>query len=113
MPVDWTDDPDSRVHILATACADLRGIWHLGSALARGCVPLPARAASGRPSPLGRQVVTFLLIGAASTLAYLLLCLALQDITTARLTSAAHGWTARRVSARHLRLRRICNLLRR
>jgi hypothetical protein len=26
VPVDWTDDPDSRVSILPTACADLRGL---------------------------------------------------------------------------------------
>jgi len=89
VPVDWTDDPDSRVDILATAWADLRGIGRLGFALAHGRVPLPAHAASGRrPSP-GRQLVTFLLIGVASTLAYLMLYLALRDITAAQLANAA------------------------
>jgi glycosyltransferase involved in cell wall biosynthesis len=29
VPVDWVDDPDSRVDILATAAADLRGVWRL------------------------------------------------------------------------------------
>ncbi len=38
VPVDWVDDPDSRVDILATAVADLRGIARLGGALARGPV---------------------------------------------------------------------------
>ena len=89
VPVDWTDDADSRVDILATAWADLRGIGRLGLALARGRVPLPARAACGRRSSLGRQVVTFFLIGVASTLAYLLLYLTLRDITTAQLANAA------------------------
>ncbi len=29
VPVDWVDDPDSRVAIASTALADLRGIWRL------------------------------------------------------------------------------------
>ena len=29
VPVDWVDDPDSRVDVVATALADLRGIWRL------------------------------------------------------------------------------------
>jgi glycosyltransferase involved in cell wall biosynthesis len=40
VPVDWVDDPDSRVDILATAAADLRGMARLGRALALGTLPL-------------------------------------------------------------------------
>jgi glycosyltransferase involved in cell wall biosynthesis len=29
VPVDWVDDPDSRVAIVPTATADLRGVWRL------------------------------------------------------------------------------------
>jgi len=29
VPVDWTDDPDSRVAIMPTAIEDLRGVWRL------------------------------------------------------------------------------------
>jgi glycosyltransferase involved in cell wall biosynthesis len=29
VPVDWTDDPDSRVAIVRTALDDLRGVWRL------------------------------------------------------------------------------------
>ena len=29
IPVDWVDDPDTRVDIPSTAIADLRGIWRL------------------------------------------------------------------------------------
>lgn len=29
VPVDWTDDPDTRVRIFATALEDLRGIWRV------------------------------------------------------------------------------------
>ncbi|SOD83525.1 Glycosyl transferase family 2 [Streptomyces sp. Ag109_G2-15] len=36
VPVDWVDDPDSRVDILATALADLRGIARMRRARAHG-----------------------------------------------------------------------------
>jgi glycosyltransferase involved in cell wall biosynthesis len=36
VPVDWTDSPDSRVKIVATALADLRGIWRLRWGLLTG-----------------------------------------------------------------------------
>ena len=29
VPVDWTDDPDSRVAIVRTALDDLKGVWRL------------------------------------------------------------------------------------
>jgi glycosyltransferase involved in cell wall biosynthesis len=29
VPVDWIDDPDSRVDIVATAMADLKGVWRM------------------------------------------------------------------------------------
>ncbi|WP_428966912.1 glycosyltransferase [Micromonospora fluostatini] len=87
VPVDWVDDPDSRVDIVATALADLRGIGRLGRALLTGALPLARlRAQLGR-APLGRpptpvpaglpgQLVRFAAVGVASTLAYLLLYLA-------------------------------------
>ncbi|HXH96726.1 MAG TPA: dolichyl-phosphate beta-glucosyltransferase, partial [Gaiellaceae bacterium] len=40
VPVDWTDDPDSRVDIVSTALADLRGVARLGRDLARGRIPI-------------------------------------------------------------------------
>src|SRR6478752_1881626 len=40
VPVDWIDDPDSRVDLMATAVADLRGIARVGRALAGGRLPL-------------------------------------------------------------------------
>jgi hypothetical protein len=42
VPVDWVDDPDSRVDIVATATADLKGVLRVGRALATGRLPLPA-----------------------------------------------------------------------
>src|SRR5256884_1895362 len=48
VPVDWTDDPDSRVDVVATAIEDLRGVWRLS-----------------------RQLRSFAAIGILSTLAYI------------------------------------------
>jgi putative flippase GtrA len=90
VPVDWIDDPDSRVHIVDTALEDIRGIIRLGRAFARGRIPLhdlriqlghapPAVEPPGVPVGLLRQLVRFATIGVFSTLAYILLFLALRD----------------------------------
>ncbi|GAA4003844.1 bifunctional glycosyltransferase family 2/GtrA family protein [Allokutzneria multivorans] len=76
VPVDWVDDPDSRVDIVATAIADLKGVARLAKGLATGSLkitgigrePLP-----GFPPKLANQAVRFAAVGIASTLAYLLL----------------------------------------
>ena len=41
IPVDWVDDLDSRVDIIATALADLRGMARLGVGFARGSIQVP------------------------------------------------------------------------
>ena len=41
IPVDWIDDLDSRVDVVATALADLRGMVRLGSGFARGTIKVP------------------------------------------------------------------------
>jgi len=86
VPVDWVDDPDSRVDVLATALADVRGIARVGRALAGGRLPLhTVRSQLGRapltppdevPATLTRQLVRFATIGVASTVAYLALFVA-------------------------------------
>jgi glycosyltransferase involved in cell wall biosynthesis len=63
VPVDWVDDPDSRVDIVSTAIADLKGVWRLG---------------------LRSQLVRFLVIGVGSTLAYLALYALLRISMTAQ-----------------------------
>lgn len=99
VPVDWVDDPDSRVDIVATAAADVRGIIRLGSALIRGRLPLAdVRAALGRgtaPSPttgvspsLFKQVLRFGVIGIASTVAYLLLFLMFSSVVGSQVANA-------------------------
>src|SRR6202158_3702244 len=50
VPVDWVDDPDSRVDIVATATADLKGVARLLSGFATGSIPVNMIAAQ-----LGKQ----------------------------------------------------------
>jgi putative flippase GtrA len=80
VPVDWVDDPDSRVDIVSTAVADLKGIARLVRALGAGRLPLATlREQLGRnplpvagvPAGLTGQLLRFGAIGVASTLAYL------------------------------------------
>ncbi|MEU6343970.1 bifunctional glycosyltransferase family 2/GtrA family protein [Streptomyces sp. NPDC046977] len=82
VPVDWVDDPDSRVHILSTALADLRGIARIGRALAAGRLPLAAlrrsAAETGPPGGLPAQLLRFAAVGVVSTAGYLLLYAALR-----------------------------------
>jgi putative flippase GtrA len=127
VPVDWVDDPDSRVHIIPTAIADLKGIARLARALATGALPLAQlRAQLGRapltvagvPAGLPRQVVRFAAIGVVSTLAYLALFAGLRTglgaqpanalalVVTAVANTTANrrltfGITGRRHVARH------------
>ena len=90
IPVDWTDDLDSRVDIIATALADLRGMARLGMGFARGSikVPLlrgPGPRAGGRHSRnLPLQIARFTVIGVASTIAYVVLFLLLRTIMSAQ-----------------------------
>jgi putative flippase GtrA len=82
VPVDWVDDPDSRVDILATAISDLKGVARLTRGLSAGSIPLDAVAAHARTPrravTLPRQVMRFAAIGVVSTLAYLALYVALR-----------------------------------
>jgi len=67
VPVDWVDDPDSRVDIVSTAVADLRGVARLA---------------------LASPVAVFAAIGVVSTLAYALLFLLLAGALGSALASA-------------------------
>jgi putative flippase GtrA len=125
VPVDWIDDLDSRVDILATALADLQGMARLGSGLARGAIKVPrlrgsSPAGPGRrpPGELPLQIASFMVIGVASTIAYVLLYLLLRGVMSAQganvlsllATAAANtaanrrltfGISGRRHAARH------------
>ncbi len=90
VPVDWVDDPDSRVHIVSTAMTDLCGIARLARAFATGRLPVhdlrtqlgraPLEPATpGVPPGLTRQLVRFAAVGVFSTVAYLVLFLLARD----------------------------------
>jgi putative flippase GtrA len=94
IPVDWVDDLDSRVDIIATALADLRGMFRLGVGFARGSIQVPqlrgssitaprgARHAAGRELPM--QIARFTVIGVTSTIAYIVLFLLLRGVMSAQ-----------------------------
>ncbi|MGP3986792.1 glycosyltransferase [Streptomyces sp. 3N207] len=84
VPVDWVDDPDSRVDILRTVTDDLKGVWRVGRGLGSGALPLDRlrrpfgddprdRHLADVPRGLPRQLIGFCLVGALSTLLYLAL----------------------------------------
>lgn len=95
VPVDWVDDPDSRVDILATAKADLLGIGRLLRGFAGGSIPINSLAAqlgsrrSAAPGSLLRQAVRFAGVGVLSTVAYLVLFLVLHPLIGAQLANFA------------------------
>jgi putative flippase GtrA len=84
VPVDWVDDPDSRVALVRTAIDDLRGVARVGADLARGRIPLDeVRAALARPEPpvgLLTRALRFAVVGVLSTIAYAVLYLLLRQV---------------------------------
>jgi putative flippase GtrA len=115
VPVDWVDDPDSRVDIVATAVEDLRGIARLARAFATGALPIgEVRARLGRgplqvagvPAGMPGQLVRFAAVGAVSTVAHLVLYLLLRDpfgaiganLVALALTAVANTAANRRVT---------------
>ncbi len=102
VPVDWIDDPDSRVNVVSTAMADIRGIIRLGTALARGTISVPVLGSpsppglqergrpgsGGRPGEITGQLARFLVVGVASTLAFVVLYLLLRQVMGAQAANA-------------------------
>jgi putative flippase GtrA len=85
VPVDWVDDPDSRVDVVRTARDDLLGL----ARLCRGRSPSPSSNPSSNQSAnqsadllsdLPASVAGFARIGVASTVAYLVLFFALAGV---------------------------------
>ncbi|HEY1652176.1 MAG TPA: dolichyl-phosphate beta-glucosyltransferase [Acidimicrobiales bacterium] len=74
LPVEWVDDPDSRVHILSTAAEDLKGVWRIshGQALRR-VRHLRQVAGPQSDQATADQLLSFAGVGLLSTLSYLLL----------------------------------------
>ncbi len=90
VPVDWVDDPDSRVDVVSTAKADLRGMWRVTRGLVSGRIPVDRVYAelgrhpfeSPRPPSFFGQVVRFGAVGVLSTAAYALLYLLFSAVMT-------------------------------
>ena len=99
VPVDWVDDPDSRVNIMSTAMGDIKGILRLIKSFTRGQIPLdqiygalgedgvlsPVIVAKDPVAPsLFRQVVRFGTIGVLSTISYILIFIGLSPLVGAQ-----------------------------
>jgi glycosyltransferase involved in cell wall biosynthesis len=82
VPVDWVDDPDSRVHIMSTALDDLRGVWRM----------LFRRRKDVRPVRTddvpADQLLRFGGVGVVSTLGYLFLFVAWRPLLGALAANA-------------------------
>jgi putative flippase GtrA len=113
VPVDWVDDADSRVDVVGTAAADLRGIWRMARRVATG----RAAFASSEPvernagtrlidDDLGGQLARFASIGIVSTILFAALFVALSgpigrfgaDIVALTICSLANTAANRRLT---------------
>ncbi|MEU8246203.1 bifunctional glycosyltransferase family 2/GtrA family protein [Nonomuraea sp. NPDC048916] len=84
VPVDWVDDPDSRVDIVRTALDDLRGLARVARRTLSGAasLPMPVHVREARlPRGMARQLPRFAIVGVISTAAYLLLFSLLREMT--------------------------------
>jgi len=106
VPVDWVDDPDSRVDVARTALGDLRGIARLirEFSAGRGWAQLPTPARQERARQTLRRVAG---VGLVSTLAFLVLFLLLRpvagvwaaDVLALAVCSVGNTWTHVRLNA--------------
>ena len=91
VPVDWVDDPDSRVDIVRTVKDDLKGMWRVARKTLSGAtrLPVPPRVQQAQLPPAMRwQLSSFAVIGVISTVAYLALYLILRQLAPAVLANA-------------------------
>jgi glycosyltransferase involved in cell wall biosynthesis len=76
VPVDWIDDPDSRVNVLQTAIRDLRGVWRISHGEALKLVREAAPKRSTFDEVPADELLRFAGVGLLSTVVYLFLFLA-------------------------------------
>jgi putative flippase GtrA len=110
VPVDWVDDPDSRVHVARTAIDDLRGAGRMLRRFATGKGSLELGGVAREPlhDDFGRRLVTFGLIGAASTAVSLAIYALLRttfgpfasNVVALSATFAANAWAHARYTQR-------------
>jgi putative flippase GtrA len=114
VPVDWVDDTDSRVDVVGTAAADLRGIGRMLRRVATGNPTLTRTRATGAVTAsvepfdanLGGQLARFASIGIVSTIVFAVLFVALSgplgrygaDVVALLLCSLANTAANRRLT---------------
>jgi glycosyltransferase involved in cell wall biosynthesis len=81
VPVDWVDDPDSRVKIWRTALGDLRGVWRISHGRIGGVARNPPGLQRQGKQVTADQLLRFAGVGAISTLAYVSLFMALRPVS--------------------------------
>jgi putative flippase GtrA len=106
VPVDWIDDPDSRVDLPRTAFEDLKGVLRLVRrfALGRGRVELGSERRVPLADDMGRRLITFALVGIVSTTISLGLFLTLRGrlgsvgavVLALGATAVGNSWAHRR-----------------
>ncbi|MFN8022310.1 MAG: glycosyltransferase [Acidimicrobiales bacterium] len=111
VPVDWVDDPDSRVNVRRTATDDLKGVWRMAKSFVRGGGRLELGPLRRAPltEDFGRQLVGFAAVGLLSTSVSLLLFLLLQrelhpvwaNVIAIAATAVANAWANRRFTFGH------------
>jgi putative flippase GtrA len=74
VPVDWVDDPDSRVKIMSTAANDLRGVWRMLVRRPKGLRRVHSNEIAAD------QLLRFAGVGLISTLGYLFLFVAWRPL---------------------------------
>jgi putative flippase GtrA len=111
VPVDWVDDPDSRVDVRRTATDDLKGVWRMARSFVRGGGRLELGPLRRAPltEDFGRQLVGFAAVGLVSTGVSLVLFLFLQqhlhpvwaNVIAIAATAIANAWANRRFTFGH------------
>ena len=104
--VDWVDDPDSRVDVMRTAIDDLKGVARMARRFATGGGHIDEHRyrRTQLDNDMGRQLVTFGLIGTVCTAISLVLFLLLRGLIGAvganalavTATALANVWANRR-----------------
>jgi len=111
VPVDWVDDPDSRVQIVSTAREDLKGVARVASLFAKGggIADLGNNARPHLADDMGRQFVSFAVIGLLSTTSSLGLFLGGRTLLSAPVAAGVafgavtlfNSWANRRFTFGH------------
>jgi putative flippase GtrA len=106
VPVDWIDDPHSRVDVPRTAFQDIKGVLRLVRrfSLGHGLLELGSERRVPLADDMGRRLITFALVGVVSTTISLVLFLTLRRpmgsvgavVLALGATAVGNSWAHRR-----------------